>query len=698
VTGKLTLVAALMVACTSCQAVEGVRVAEGTRRILTGPFLLKGKAPQERLDEFKPVAYPAVTIENEYLRCTVLPSVGGRLYEVFNKASKSQLFFVNPYLETHPDDFEGGHPWNLGGVEVNFPYFHHGNTYNDAWQWAKVARPDGTAGVAMSHTSTPTMQRAVFRVLLRPGVARVDLEYEFENLNPYGWGLAAWIDTMHPKTMDTQFILPTPWVAQHGYNAGRTDLAPWPVRNGVDLSWQRNLVPGRGDLSEFGFMPRERFHGCYEHKADRGAVRVFDPATLPAAKLWTQTLPVSPERYYQHFEIWTATSAVMEDPGHQPELSAYRASDSWYQVWGIGGYVFANEHAALNLLRRPDGKVLAGICGTRHIPGCVASLRVGRDNVLRETFDLDPARPWRREVAAPAGDGELEVVGPDGARLAAYELRADEVPQEQWKMPEKPRWQRGLNAAYYDEDYSTLWRRRGHFFDGALRRFAEALKQEPNSAKLMIDLARCHLKDEQVRVGYAYPKPGPEADSDAAKRREANLASAVDLLTKAIAVGGAGGGVVGGASLPREPIVGGASVPRVPSHIPTAHFYLGLALERQGKRPEAIEHYRAALKCPIPTPPPPLYLARLTLRDDPKQAVALARSAAAAYPQSTRAKHMLMVALGATGQPMEAKLVGHALLDHDPSNPVTLTLLGRAPNPMPLWAEAEVQWLRAADK
>jgi len=710
----------LLAACTPCRAVEAVRLAERSRRILTGPFTLKAKAPQERLDEFKHVDYPAVTIENEYLRCTVLPSVGGRLYEVYNKASKSQLFFVNPYLETHPDDFEGGHPWNLGGVEVNFPYFHHGNTYNDAWQWAKVERPDGTAGVVMSHTSTPTMQRAVFRVLLRPGVARVDLEYDFENLNPYGWGLAAWIDTMHPKTMDTQFILPTPWVAQHGHNAGRTDLQPWPVRNGVDLSWQRNLLPGRGDLSEFGFMPRERFHGCYEHKTDRGAVRIFDPATLPAAKLWTQTLPVSPERYYQHFEIWTATSAVMEDPGHQPELSAYRAADSWYQVWGIGGYVFANEHAALNLARQPDGKVLAGVCGTRHIPGCVVSLRHGRDSILRETFDLDPAKPWRREVPVREGDMELEVVGPDGARLAAYELRADEVPQEQWKMPEKPRWQRGLNAAYYDEDYSTLWRRRGHFLDGALRRFAEALKQEPGSAKLMIDLARCHLKDEQVRVGYAYQKPGPEADSDAAKRREADLASAVDLLTKALSVTGTGNGTVGGASLPREPVVGGASLPRepsvggaslprepvvggaslprVPSHVALAHFYLGLALERQGKRPEAIEHYRAALKCPVPCPAAALYLARLTLHDSAKEALSLARRAAEAYPQSTRAKHMLMVALAATGQAMEAKLVGHALLDHDPSHPVTLALLGRAPGPMPPWAEAELKWLRGADK
>jgi len=641
---------ALLAACAASRGAEAVRVHEGSRKILTGPFKLKGPSPQERLGEFNPVAYPAVYVENEYLRCCVLPTVGGRLYEVYNKASKSQLFFVNPYLDAHANNYEGGHPWNLGGVEVNFPYFHHGNTYNDRWSWAKVERPDGSAGVALGFTSRPTMQRAAFRVLLRPGAARVDLEYRFENLNPYSWGLAAWIDTMHPKTMETEFILPSPWVAQHGHNASRTDLKPWPVRDGIDLSWQKNLV-GPHDLSEFAFMPRKGFHGCYDHAADRGAVRIFDPKTLPAAKLWTQALPVSPERYYQHFEIWTATSAVMEDPGWQPALSACAAADAWFQAWGIGGYVAANADAALNLARRPDGAILAGVCGARRIPGCVAVVRSGQETLLREPFDLDPARPWRKETAAPAGDVAMEVLGPDGVRVIACELPAREMPQEDWKMPEKPRWRDGLNAARYEEIYSTLWRRRGHFLDGAIHRYKDLLKKEPKSAALMLDLARAHLKDEQVRIGSAYPTPGPDADADAARRREADLASATGLLREAIAI---------------DPAQG------------HARLYLGLALERQGKTAEAMAEYRAALACTAPAPAAGMLLARLLSREKPAEALALARRAAAVYPQSARAKQTLMAALAAAGKPAEAIAVGRGLVEADPSDPVAAMLLGVA--------------------
>ena len=644
-------VALLGAASAGCAAGDGaVKVYEGHKEILTGPFRLKAPAPQKRLAEFKRVRYPAVYIENEYFRCCVLPTVGGRLYEVYNKASKSQVFFVNPFLETHENDFAGGHPWNLGGVEVNFPYFHHGNTYNDRWQWAPIRRADGSAGVMVSFTSRPTMQRTGFRILLRPGVARVDLEYRFENLNPYSWGLAAWIDTMHFKTNDIEFILPTPWVAGHGHNRSRTRLEPWPVRKGVDLSWQKN-VPKGGDLSEFGFMPRHRFHGCYDHGKDRGAARVFDPRTLPAAKLWTQALPASPELYYQHFEIWTATSAVMEDPKRQGELSCTTGADSWQQVWGIGGYVFANRDLALNLARRKGGKLLAGVCGTRRIADCVVSLRQGHETICRQPLDLDPARPWRKELADPNGDVTMEVTAPDGRSLACYELRTDEQPKEQWEMPAKPRWASGRNAAYYDEDYSTLWRRRGHFLDGAIGRYRALLKADPNSPKLLTDLARAHLKDAQVRRGFAYQQPGPKADADAAKRRTADLATAVSLLGKV---------------LEKQP------------KNARGHLYLALALEGQGKRAEAIRAYRSAVSCRPTDWAAALELARLLLKDKPAEALALSRQAVRAYPQCVRAKHVLMVALTRNGKGAEAANIGKRLRELDPADPLTTHLLAAA--------------------
>jgi tetratricopeptide (TPR) repeat protein len=398
-------------------------------------------------------------------------------------------------------------------------------------------------------------------------------------------------------------------------------------------------------------MPREHFHGYYDYKRDSGAVRVFDPATLPAAKIWTQAPPVTPDQWYQHFEIWTATSAVMEDPIRQAELSAYAASDSWQQVWGTGGYVFANRDLALNLVRQPDGKLLVGVCGTRHVPGCVVTLREGPDTFFREVMDLNPAKPWRKELPPRAGDLVMEVVAPDGASLARYELRSDPLPQEEWKMPPEPRWAKGLNNAYYEEDYSPLWRRPNQFLDGAIQRYKDLLAKDPASASLMVDLARAYLKDAQIRLGAQYGEPGPKADADAAKRKETDVVEAVALLKKAAELDAANS---------------------------NARLYLGLALESQGKTDEALTAYEAAAKAANPAWGAEMHLARLLMKTRPADALAHARRAAEAYPQSTLAEHVLMAALIAGGKIDEATAVGHQMLTQGATDPLTTELLGEA--------------------
>ena len=245
----------------------------------------------------------------------------------------------------------------------------------------------------------------------------------------------------------------------------------------------------------------------------------------------------------------------------------------------------------------------------------------------------------------------MEIIGPDGEALGQYELRTGELPKERGDMPSKPRWRSGINAAYYEEDYSTLWRRREHFLDGAIHRYRELLKTQPKSARLMLCLARAYIKDAQVRIGSGYRKPGPQAEVDAAKRRQSDLAEAVKLLAEVLKL---------------EP--GSAR----------AFLYLGLARERQGNLAAAEKAWRAALKCDVPAWPAAMHLARCLLARDPKEAVALARRAAEVYPQSSRAGHVLIACLIAAGKAEEAEAVGRRLAQADPADGVAARLLARA--------------------
>ena len=109
-----------------------------------------------------------------------------------------------------------------------------------------------------------------------------------------------------------------------------------------------------------------------------------------------------------------------------------------------------------------------------------------------------------------------------------------------------------------------------------------------------------------------------------------------------------------------------------------ARLYLGIVHERRGKVAEAIQAYRAAMECKAPAFAAAVYLARRLVKKSPDEAAAFARHAAEVYPQSSRARHILMTALIAAGKAGEAETVGKRLLRRDPTNPVTARLLAKA--------------------
>ncbi|GAA2110261.1 DUF5107 domain-containing protein [Microlunatus panaciterrae] len=66
-------------------------------------------------------AQPSIVMENDRLRATVLPGLGGRLYSLWHKATQRELLFCNPVLQfanlaLRDAWFAGGVEWNLGST------------------------------------------------------------------------------------------------------------------------------------------------------------------------------------------------------------------------------------------------------------------------------------------------------------------------------------------------------------------------------------------------------------------------------------------------------------------------------------------------------------------------------------------------------------------------------------------------------
>ena len=77
------------------------------------PYLAQDGYTRERKD----MELPAVVLENKYLRAVFLPSLGGRLWQLYDKVGRRDLLYVNPVFQ--PCNLALRNAWFSGGVEFN---------------------------------------------------------------------------------------------------------------------------------------------------------------------------------------------------------------------------------------------------------------------------------------------------------------------------------------------------------------------------------------------------------------------------------------------------------------------------------------------------------------------------------------------------------------------------------------------------
>jgi len=212
-------------------------------------------------------------------------------------------------------------------------------------------------------------------------------------------GFAPWVNTLFPTREDLQWIIPSPYVAPHGFNAGTLAMLPWswPDVDADSVCFRRNAVKephARRYGSVFAVDIQRGFSGVYYHKLDRGLARLFDRRKQRGVKLFHAPT---------FFELWSSPALVHEDALWWEGYGVRRYRDEWMPVHGIGGYREANVHGAVNLVRS-DGRIDVGVLVAHPVSDAVLSLS-GIDGVWwRVAVDLAPDKPLRQTVRREPGE------------------------------------------------------------------------------------------------------------------------------------------------------------------------------------------------------------------------------------------------------------------------------------------------------
>ena len=296
--------------------------------------------------EVKP--YRAIFLENEYLKAIILPDLDGRLYSLYDKQAKREVFYRNQVVKYGLVALRGA--WISGGIEFNFPNGHTTVTVSPV-DARTLAGGDGSATAVVGGIDRVTGMHWEIWLTLRPGQARLEQKVVLFNSTALPQLYWFWANAAVPATHDMQFIYPMREVNPHSH----TQIWTYPVWKGVDYSWYRNFPQ---PTSLFGLQVRRNFFGAYYHDLDYGVVHVADFRQDPGKKIWSWGTA-------SDGLIWTDLLTDHDGPYNEIQSGRYQTQlsqqflpagrvESWTEYWYPvkkldGGFVKATRELALNV-------------------------------------------------------------------------------------------------------------------------------------------------------------------------------------------------------------------------------------------------------------------------------------------------------------------------------------------------------------
>jgi tetratricopeptide (TPR) repeat protein len=367
---------------------SGARYSITVKGAIIYPYTMQDYLTRTKADR----TYKALFLENEYLKVTCLPELGGRLHSVFDKTEGKEMFHYNHVIKPSMIAMRGA--FITGGVEWNAGPQVHTVTIASPVDAILGQNPDGSAYIEVNNLEQTLRTRWTVRVTLHPGKAYLDEQIRIFNpedaISPYYF----WNCTAFPCRNGTRFIYPMTLGTDH-YGV---KFFHWPISNGKDISWLKNYETSS---SIFSVNCIYDFFGAYDVDMNRGIVQVADHHELSGKKAWTWGTwdfgLVSQENLTDddgpYIEVQSGPLPTQSDYGMLPPRGAVSWQEYWYPVHGLGdGFEYATKDVAVQTVRK-GGTLELRILSTGDFPGASCDLSQGQRQLLSKIVNLTPKGP-----------------------------------------------------------------------------------------------------------------------------------------------------------------------------------------------------------------------------------------------------------------------------------------------------------------
>ena len=218
--------------------------------------------------------YRFIVLENDHLRATICPDLGGKVYSLIHKPSGKESLYVPDVIR--PTRILPRFYFIAGGIEVSFP-ISHSPSQNESLIY-KIDRTAGRHYVTCGERELRFgMQWSVeYSLGLEDRFLTQRVKYHNPGTKAYSW--MSWSNAALPSAADTKFNFPRGEVLSH---ASTIDT----------LEWQTEGPKTEGDIREMtGYFWKTRdinAFGAYTPSLGSGLYHIADENIAPGIKLWS---------------------------------------------------------------------------------------------------------------------------------------------------------------------------------------------------------------------------------------------------------------------------------------------------------------------------------------------------------------------------------------------------------------------------
>jgi tetratricopeptide (TPR) repeat protein len=361
--------------------------------------------------------WQVVELENAYLKVTVLPEIGGKIWSAVEKSTGRSFIYDNHVVKFRDIAMRG--PWTSGGIEPNYGII--GHTPNCATPVDYSAWHDEHAAhVVIGVLDLLTRTRWRLKITLPADKAYFTTESFWQNGTPIEQPYYTWMNTGIKAAGNLELIYPgTHYIGHEG------EVFPWPIHpgNGKNLAfYEQNDF---GPYKSYHVLGRHSdFFGAYWHDDDFGMGRYSARDDKLGKKawiwglsrqgmIWEQLLTDTDGQYVevQSGRLFNqaaegSTRTPFKHHGFQPY-----ATDAWTEYWfpvkATKGFVTANEHGALNVTAE-KGRLTVRFSPLQAFNGMLQVLD-GERVAFSAKLALSPMQTWSQAIDADIPRARLQV-------------------------------------------------------------------------------------------------------------------------------------------------------------------------------------------------------------------------------------------------------------------------------------------------